>query len=203
MRATLLPGVIGFVLSGFCAADALALTYTEGMDGELSDSSASPTPLLVTTGGTSTVSGLISYDYDGTLKTDSDWFSISLPTGGVITSVRVDISNVNLGSFELISAASRDGYGLAKNFEFLIGGVTSASSFTAGDLVAFPVLMGISVTGAGFDDTISPFISGSFEYTYTITTDIAPVPVPATLPLLLGALGGFGVLARRRRRQEH
>ncbi|WP_413833059.1 VPLPA-CTERM sorting domain-containing protein [Tateyamaria sp.] len=30
-------------------------------------------------------------------------------------------------------------------------------------------------------------------------TSISPVPVPATLPLLMAAFGGFGFLSRRRR----
>lgn len=33
-----------------------------------------------------------------------------------------------------------------------------------------------------------------------VTADVAPVPVPAGLPLLLAGLGGLGLVARRKRK---
>lgn len=40
----------------------------------------------------------------------------------------------------------------------------------------------------------------SAEIAYSIDDDLAPVPLPSALPMLLAGLGGFGYFARRRRR---
>jgi hypothetical protein len=46
------------------------------------------------------------------------------------------------------------------------------------------------------------FLAGTANYegtTGTFVATIAPVPLPAALPLLLFGIGGFGAMARRRR----
>ena len=41
---------------------------------------------------------------------------------------------------------------------------------------------------------------GAFRASVTVTADVAPVPLPASLPLLAAGLGGLGLLAKRRKR---
>lgn len=100
----------------------------------------------------------------------------------------------------------------------------TAISVVAGDLyVAFLTAFGTSATGTTsmplgddlpggsyfvWNNTSDPFGNPSWNYFFatgdalfsaTFVADVAPVPVPAGLPLMLLALGGLGVAARRRR----
>jgi len=56
--------------------------------------------------------------------------------------------------------------------------------------------------GAGlFDIKMTAFSFGGAELASTrISVDVAPVPVPAALPLLLAGLGGLGLAGRRKRK---
>lgn len=54
------------------------------------------------------------------------------------------------------------------------------------------------LVASGFDDATGFAAGFSGGNTLTDTQGLAPVPLPAGLPLLLAALGGLGLLARRR-----
>ncbi len=99
--------------------------------------------------------------------------------------------------------------------------ILSGSSFDFGylDIDLIQTLSPLSVTGAELGDASTlrnAFVSifwndGSSgtanlvqqawasDQTLHIESAVAPVPVPAALPLLLGALGGLGLVARRRK----
>ncbi|MFV2037934.1 MAG: VPLPA-CTERM sorting domain-containing protein [Paracoccaceae bacterium] len=118
-----------------------------------------------------------------------------------------------------------DGDGLLEFSEVTsFSGFTFLGSLVYGTLDTIPEISGISSFGASFfstylitahDSDAWVFQNGSGGYvwvdsevfTYEITLDQnggetetpAVVPLPATLPLLAGALGFFGIAARRRK----
>lgn len=75
----------------------------------------------------------------------------------------------------------------------------------AGDTfeIAYSTLVGTAFVGGGgnleFDITTLAEISAKVVYDFTEATPVAAVPVPAALPMMLGALGFAGFVARRRR----
>ncbi len=97
---------------------------------------------------------------------------------------------------------------------------TTSVSVTAGNLyVAFLSVFGLNATGATsmplgtnlpgagyfvWNNTSSPFGNSSWNYFFNagdvlFSATFAPIPVPAALPLMLLALGGLGLVARRRK----
>lgn len=86
---------------------------------------------------------------------------------------------------EMFSAIDTDGSTvLATVGGGVDGGTEAATTFS-------------SVVGIG--DTISFRFGGSGGIDSLLLEEVTPVPVPATLPLALGAFGALGLLARRRR----
>lgn len=82
-------------------------------------------------------------------------------------------------NFVMSSVLANDGYML----------VVIGSLFTSGNLLSFSSGLTISVNEG-----------------HLTNADLAPVPLPAALPLMAGALGGMGVLSwwrRRREKREH
>ena len=69
-------------------------------------------------------------------------------------------------------------------------------SSTTSDLAILAAIE--SPTGQGAIDALPDFRNDNFA---ALAENVAPIPVPATLPLLGAALGGLGVLARRSRRR--
>lgn len=101
-------------------------------------------------------------------------------------------------------------------FTLLSGSAFRLVSFAAIDEGTFSISVGGNVLGSvspGADNAIlstalagSPLITVGDSFTVNFkgsgavdAIGLAPVPVPATLPLLLAGLAGFGVMARRRR----
>lgn len=81
-------------------------------------------------------------------------------------------------------------YGIADAFLGTLGFTTPDQLI---DLSAFG-----SITRLAFDDTSSGFGYGYSRFEFVETT--APVPLPASLPLLLGAIAAVGAIRRRKAR---
>jgi hypothetical protein len=119
----------------------------------------------------------------------------------------LDIFDISSGS--LIAGGLFDGGAGTDTLSF-------AASYAASDFTAFDFLdawsVGITVTAEdgqslyGLFRNFETFLIGGTERSYAelrdaFTPAVAPVPVPAALPMMLAALGGLGWAARRRRRR--
>lgn len=62
-----------------------------------------------------------------------------------------------------------------------------------------PFGSGNSIT-AGTSASALITVEGALNYTYEFDEAVAPIPVPAALPLFLSGLVGMGLIARRRKK---
>lgn len=82
-------------------------------------------------------------------------------------------------------------------FELFLDGLSMSISASL-DVNAMPTFLGAGYSG--LIDTVVVWGDAGYYVMDDVTyTTAAPVPVPAALPMLLLALGGLGVVARRRR----
>lgn len=93
---------------------------------------------------------------------------------------------------------------LSKTLLFGINGATSLTRYTFNQLQGLSFNNVLSATFAFDDDTFDPVnannLSRNAQQFYLASATVAPVPVPAALPLLLAGLGGLGLMARRKRK---
>ena len=194
--ARLVAGLLGVCLSGLATGSAWALNYDEGVDGDLSGST-----LSIITSGTSTVSGRTSVSSSGlSTSVDLDVFSIDLPFGGAVSNISISITGLYLEKFRSAFASIEMGGGSVALFSATDRTAPIDGPSTTGPFSAFPIQLGVS--GLGLISGSSSDGQAYWDYTYTITTEVAAVPGPATLPLLLSVMGGLGLLAQRRRRGQ-
>ncbi|MEI4485899.1 hypothetical protein V8J36_06820 [Frigidibacter sp. MR17.14] len=123
-----------------------------------------------------------------------DYFNVTADGAEVF---EISVDNFGSGSVEQVPATAT-GRASGQN---LFGSGYGDSTFT----VAFSFLhSGATLDLAMFADGIG-WQGGTDESwaidNLTVSADVAPVPLPAALPLLAGALGGLGALAARRRRR--
>lgn len=126
--------------------------------------------------------------------------------GSFVTLVTRNQQNlITLDFGQEINAFGADFSGLGSLFADLLGtdeSVTIASSFQSAGFFgfisdeSFSSLRFRTATGIGFGSqlfSLDNLSSGT-------ATDLAPIPLPATLPLMLAAFGGIGFMRRRRAR---
>jgi hypothetical protein len=113
-------------------------------------------------------------------------------TGSAILGFDFDVISVSFvygGNEGVFDVVARDG-----------GGVVVDSFFQAwtgdGESAGPVTLMGIGIRSLFWQDPGNRFAAID---NITITVDMAPVPLPATLPLLASGLFAFGLVRRRRR----
>jgi len=99
-----------------------------------------------------------------------------------------DIYNASCGSGSACSVTGSP---------FSVGSSLTPSAAGVIELAAECQVLGVGTCSITVDPTIT--IDPAYAAYYSVVTDIAPVPLPAALPLLLSGLGGLGVLARRRK----
>jgi len=80
-------------------------------------------------------------------------------------------------------------------------GTPVAGSTVAQNSVNYGFIPGAPLGAGIFDFKMTAFSFGGVELASTkMTVNVAPIPVPAALPLLLAGLGGLGLAARRKRK---
>lgn len=120
--------------------------------------------------------------------------------GGTSTNNLTPFTAYNL-YFASGSATTTGGTGLFANDQAAGGGTPVLSSLNLSSNAAFQNLLGTytfyfaAASGATFDSTRTWRIDN-------ILLEGTPVPLPASLPLLLAALGGIGVIGRRRQKNS-
>jgi hypothetical protein len=113
--------------------------------------------------------------------------------GQAATSVEVTSNSAGFGIGEYVGSP-------AVNLWSVAGGQITALNFLSAGAVTTATLW---LTTEGFPApvgglAVSPAGGGASEDSL-ITFTVAAVPLPATLPLVVAALGGLGLIARRRR----
>lgn len=102
--------------------------------------------------------------------------------GGLGYNYNSSIDRLNIGG---LNAGTQNVVSFTNDFYFIINGFT-----------------GLSPSFGGYADfrADSGFISSPFAFAFGSVTEIAPVPLPAGLPLLLAGLGGLAGLRLRKKR---
>ena len=159
------------------------------------DSFSSPQSNALTVGTPSTVG---SYAFQDTYK-----FSVSQAASGDVLTVSLnlstvspvfDISNLQFRLYEVASNAVQPGLGIPPGST-----VIKAWMGTSGPSTGTAIQANFSGIQAGtyFLD-VAGTADGSSGGTYVGQLNLAPVPLPAALPLLVSGLGLFGTFRRRR-----
>ncbi len=169
---------------------AATLLYDEAVSGDLSDT---PAALPALTAGSNTVHGSVTGAAGGDFR---DRASFIVPGGFVL---------------EKLLIIEVDASGLHQIFVSLLEGTDFATAATIGfnNLAGFSILPSdLLQTGAApgaqgpgryfLDIGPSADTSSSVVRGYTLDLQLASVPQPATLPLLLAGLAGLAVARRRR-----
>lgn len=141
-------------------------------------------------------------DIDGSTDATPNGFATLDIVAGFGTADPTDPSDFAFGGF--LDVSDDDG-------QFLVGDLSSISFGTDLIELSFTNLIGSAAGSFGssvnatinFDDMLginpfSAFVDGDFYgASVEISSAVAPVPLPAGLPLLLVSLGGFAVLRRK------
>ena len=201
MRATVHhSAALGLLIVG-AGATANAANWDEAADGDLSTDPNTPTAISFNV-GSNIISGTVQSPND-----IRDYLTFELGAGQQLDAIILlaydDIATGNPGNrgFYAINAGSTS---------FIPDGGT-AGSFLGGDHLdpdigtdLLPALASGTLAGTGFD---LPLGEGVYSFLvqqtgpeltgYSLEFVVSAVPVPASLPLLLGAIGTLGALARR------
>lgn len=129
----------------------------------------------------------------------SDMFNLTTLNAGDDTGFDTYANGVNTGAVDLV----------AEGMETLNPADVNPFVGAAGDTfeISYSTLVAAGFIGGGgnleFDITTMADVSAKVVYDYTepvvVTPPVSAVPVPAALPLMLGALGIAGFVGRRRR----
>ena len=111
-------------------------------------------------------------------------------------------TSINLGGSLQVSGLQERLFNLSGNniptLGVPVGGAIDAWTYPAGSSGEVAVLPETTLSAGTYVLEIRGTASGSGD-SYSGVLDVAPVPLPAALPMLLGGLGMLGAAARRRR----
>jgi hypothetical protein len=187
-----------FLAAALPSTTAAATVYNEAVNGDLSNSGLSPTPVTVT-GGSNQIFGATGSGPNGV---DLDYFTISVPTGWELSAITVLPGTISGGNVSFFGVEAGDQVTLSPS-TFSAAGLLGWWHYGPGD-IGSDILpdMGIPADGSiGFSGSlgsgdysswIQELSPGSFNYGFDLTLTAAPVPEPGTYGL---ALIGFGVTA--------
>jgi hypothetical protein len=130
-----------------------------------------------------TING-VAYSFDGTAVTSGNYDIVAHKPGiGEVVQQVGSASGYAFASFQSTSPGS--------GFPTSVLSNASLASCPAGTCLAS---LNFAITGAGGGTTVAFLNFGSF------TSTVATAPIPATLPLLVSALGGIGLIGWRSKR---
>lgn len=182
-----------------CAASAPALaavTWAEGVNGDLSNFSASPTSLGVLAAGTSTVNGSIGASYSIDPR---DTFSFTVSAGYQLSALV--FGNYSHGTYYDYTPISLYSGPTASGSPLNSIGLTSSGAGT--DFLNFSSLRGPLAAGTYTLSLNSIQQSAAVDerstYSIDFTVATAAVPEPETYALMLAGLAVVGAKARRRK----
>lgn len=181
---------------------AAAANHFEGVNGDLSDNPAAPTVWALDAGNNS-ITGSAGV---GSLGSDYDLFTFTVPTGMQIDSVTLDsYSNPGYASFLGLQATPTwtTGFDFGVDGDTLLGWVLFDSSYTGSNMLPE---MGANGGGFATGGFTPPLGAGTYTvllqdyataFSYGLTFAVSAVPEPATVGLAVFAL--IGVWSQRRR----
>ena len=180
-----------------------AITITESTDFPF----GSPSPLVGTLdAGTNSVSGnLTGYCSLGCSNGDySDYFEFIVGADDHLTQVEMSVTGTGPSGLDLrlfMRQTVGGQFNSSDRTAILLGGANSASESFTPALTAGRYELGIYVLGdEGGTSSLFNRVDYDIDWTMTLSVErpLAPVPLPAGLPLMLTALAG-GVLIQRKR----
>ncbi|SPP63376.1 VPLPA-CTERM sorting domain-containing protein [Nitrospira lenta] len=181
--------VWSFLLCSLLALNAQAATvYDEALRGDLSNDHLHPTAVTLGVGQNLILGSTVHQP-----SLDRDFFTVTIGAGHALNAIV-------LSSYTTTDDQSF--FGLARGSDFKTLGFSSLSGWAL-----IGTLPGLSV-GDNLLDFVAdgPIGPGAYSFwlqetegttTYTLDYQVAPVPIPAALPLFLSGLLGIGAMARK------
>lgn len=199
----LLPLILAVTLP---FSGARALNWTELVDGDLSNSGATPT-FVVLTEGSNLFEGTMG-SLNGTGPLDADVWSFTIAAGYYLTGISLVAYNAPAANIESFMALDDAGtINMSDPLLHLSNGLWTEEfdgfGNTYTDLMAI-LDAGPQFSGTGFDGPLGPgtytfwIQEGSDQIGYTINMVVTAVPEPGSVMLL--GVAGLSLLRRRRRR---
>ncbi len=195
--------LLGALLLGLGTTASAATIWNEAVDGDLSTDPTSPTALTFGVGSNSII-GSMSAPQD-----IRDYITFTIGAGQQLSAiVLLQYEDLDVGG-----PGNRGFHAINEGDTSFIPSGSTVGDFLGGDHLdplapgtdVLAILATAPLAGTGFDAPLGP---GTYSYLvqqtgpqltgYTLDFVVTAIPVPAALPLMVGALGALGFVRRRR-----